>query len=230
MSTATGPASKPVDKPAINVAPADDGIPEVDQTGVTADQVTPIAAWKAAKPLKVPSGNVCLVRPVSLQVFLAQGIIPNSLLPLLLPADNKHGDMQAQKTLDRMGANPEMLREYTSLADAVAVQVLVDPQLEPMPLCKTCGKPASSAGHPVATDDLEKEGKHAYVDPGRDPLKLYVDEVDQIDKAYIFRRQVMGRTEDAEKFRQDKSQGMAAVATGPSVARTTKPASRARAR
>lgn len=207
-----------------------DGIPYVSQEGVTAADVTPITAWKAPKALKVPSGNVCLIRGVSLQVFLAQGVIPNSLLPLLMPSETQEGAKKAQKTLDQMGGNPQMLREYTALSDAVCVQVLANPPVHPIPACKACHKPVEHPNHPISSSDLDDEGKHAYEGGTRDDELLYVDEVDLMDKAFIFRRVVMGRMEDAEKFREQQATGVAPMATGPGVANKAKPAPRTRRR
>ena len=66
--------------------------------------VTTASQWKnqvKAHPVQVPSGNTCLMRKVGLQVFVSQGMIPNSLMPIVQAAITK-GQPPSQKDLEKL--------------------------------------------------------------------------------------------------------------------------------
>lgn len=137
-----------------------------------APEVTSAKAWKqktsTGTPLVVPSGNTCLVRTPGMQVFIKQGLIPNSLMPIVQEAMNKG---RAPKNMDfDTDKNPELLNEMMDLMDAVTVYCVIEPKVEPAP----------------ASEDQ------------RDEDTLYVDEVDFNDKMFIFQFAVGGTSDLAK--------------------------------
>ena len=162
--------------------------PKVSSTPTTA------SAWKKQSaegtPLVVPSGNTCLVRAPGLQVFIKQGMIPNSLLPIVNEAIKK-GTMPTDDKFD-IEENPEMLNEMMELMDAVTVHCVVEPAVQHIP--------------------LDDEGETVPFSQ-RDPETLYVDEVDFTDKIFIFQYAV-GGTADLAKFRQELSEHVEIVPGG----------------
>lgn len=152
-----------------------------------APQVTSASAWKkqtsAGTPLVVPSGNTCLVRTPGMQVFVRRGMIPNSLMPIVQEAIQK-GKPPSNKALN-LEQTPEMLEEMMEVMDNVTIYCVVEPKVAPAP-----------------ADDEE-----------RDENILYVDEVDFMDKLFIFQYAV-GGTADLEKFRKESGFDMGAVSAG----------------
>jgi len=141
-------------------------------TNTGAPEVTSAKQWKSktskGTPLVVPSGNTCLVRTPGMQVFIKQGLIPNSLMPIVQEAMNKG---KAPKNLEfDPDKNPELLNEMMDLMDAVTVYCVIEPKVEPEP----------------ATEDERRDDV------------LYVDEVDFNDKMFIFQYAVGGTADLAK--------------------------------
>lgn len=165
-------------------------------------EVTPIQGWKrpaAPKPLTVPSGNVALVRRKPLEALWKQGMIPNSLLPLVQKAIKsgekvKHEDVEAW--------TEEHMSDIVELIDRVVVDCVVKPKVAPVPL--------DDDGNEVPYED-------------RDQDKLYVDEVDDEDKAFIY-QYVTGGTDDVARFRAEQATGLEIVPDGEDVDGSSEPA------
>lgn len=145
---------------------------------------------KVAIDLELPSGNVCLAKRKTLDVFLSEGIIPNSLMGIvqqqLNAAENKDDALQGE--LQKLASDPEKLKDVMALSDAVVIAVVLEPKVNP--------KPAS-----------EEE---------RDEDLLYVDEVDMDDKMFIFQWAV-GGTASVERFREERSALVADLSGGEAV-------------
>ena len=150
--------------------------------------VTPVSQWKQKgqpTPLELPSGNTCLVRPVGMDAFIKQGIIPNTLLGLVQKS-LKAGTAEEMDDLDEFTAealeDPEKLQSIFEVADSVTVYCVVEPPV-----------------HPVPTDRDAREAD-----------LLYVDEIDLDDKLFIFNFAV-GGSRDLEAFRQQTAGGVGPV-------------------
>jgi len=143
-----------------------------ETTNTGAPEVTSAKQWKKktskGTPLVVPSGNTCLVRTPGMQVFIKQGLIPNSLMPIVQEAMSK-GRAPKNMELDT-NKNPELLNEMMDLMDAVTVYCVIEPKVAPEPA----------------------EGVV------RDEDTLYVDEVDFNDKMFIFQYAVGGTSDLAK--------------------------------
>lgn len=169
--------------------------------------------WKAvtaAVVLTAPSGNKCLARrPDSLQVFMEQGIVPNSLLPIVEKA-------LSGKTLDPKAlaeeamADPAKIADMIALTDAIVVNCVIEPQVAPVPLY--------TAKHSEEGKCLKKQigTKIPFGSEHRDIDVLYVDEIVSEDKMYIFQFAV-GGTRDLEKFRSESAATLESVAAGAGV-------------
>jgi len=141
---------------------------------------TSASQWKKAgggTPIRVPSGNVALVKRPGLQVFLAQGKIPNSLMEFITQALKG----KAQPKMEDLDLNPEAMKDMMALVDAVVIHSCVEPQVVAVPM------------------DAKGNG---LVESYRDPNILYVDEVDIEDKMFIFNYAV-GGTSDVDSFRKE---------------------------
>jgi len=116
-------------------------------------KVTSKAQWRKANEsheLEVPSGNVALVRRPGMQAFLAEGIIPNSLLPLVEEA------MKSGQAPDLSGIEltVERIQEMMRLYDSVALFCVVQPELTEVP---PDGEPRDEAN--LYVDDIELDDK-----------------------------------------------------------------------
>lgn len=145
---------------------------------------TPISGWKKSSegsPLRVPSGNTAIVRNPGMQVFVSQGMIPNSLMGPIQEAlhNGKRPDMS------KLEVNEQTLKDMLELADAVVMFCVVDPKV-------TSNKDATGEILPLEARDADK---------------LYVDEVDVEDKMFIFQYAV-GGTRDIERFRKESAESL----------------------
>ena len=163
----------------------------MSDTNSPAPQATSAAQWKQTSgvgaPLRVPSGNTCLVRPMSMQALIRNNMIPNELMSIVTSAMKSRkaptmGEMTDDLDTDKMVAIMQCM-------DDVVQFMVVEPQIHSTP-----GQGES-----------------------RDPNILYIDEVDQEDKTFIFQYAV-GGTRDIDKFREglagyvgdlEEEQGMA---------------------
>lgn len=161
-------------------------------------EVTSASQWKSKSAqggeLKVPSGNVCLVRkPDGMRVFMSKGMIPNSLMPIVQNAiaEGTKGNskpVDPAKLMEEVLSDPQKLADMIGLIDAVVVDTVLEPKV---------------AAVPENYDD-------------RDDDVLYVDDIDMDDKMFIFQFAV-GGTRDLESFRREQESTMAVVSDGGEV-------------
>lgn len=169
---------------------------------------SPVRQWKrhtAATELSVPSGNVALVRrPDSVRIFMGNGSIPNTLLPIIEEAlkkksDGDEGGVAAEDLAKMAMDSPQIVDDMMSMTDNIIIQCVIDPVVSPIPvfeikhaeqgLCET-----ALIGQPIP-----------FGHPARDEEALYVDEVDAADKQFIF-NWCMGGSKDLERFRGEASE------------------------
>jgi hypothetical protein len=182
--------------------------------------------WKKKEEgheLEVPSGNTCLVRRPGPQAFLQVGIIPNSLLGIIMPLleDAKEAGAQGDTTPVPETAladlqkevldDPTKLQDMFAMVDNIAVLCVIEPALLPVPSWTT---EDLEAGRCTA----EMVGREAR--SKKDAEQLYVDDVDFEDKVFVFQYAV-GGTADLERFREGTE---ALVAAGQDGAEVSNPA------
>lgn len=141
--------------------------------------------------LELPSGNVCLVTRPGVQGLIKAGLL-DSLDTLTSIVQIDHIDANDPKRMAQaaqsLSQNAEKLLESMKVIDKVVCHVVVEPQVFMPP-----------------------EGNEQ-----RDPDRLYADEVDLDDKAFIF-QYIVGGTRDLVKFRAELSKLVDGVPAGEDV-------------
>jgi hypothetical protein len=145
---------------------------------------------KKGAPLLLPSGLVMVCKRVGLESFLAQGDVPNPLIPIVEQAlaKGQSADVNAIIGNTEGGVDVGMIREMLTMVNTVVVSVSIEPKV-----------------HEVPEDDEED----------RDDDLLYVDEIDEEDKMFLF-QWTIGGTDDVAQFRREAEEGLVALAEGAS--------------
>ncbi|MEG2887248.1 MAG: hypothetical protein RR853_08995 [Aurantimicrobium sp.] len=165
---------------------------------------------------QLPSGLVVKVRnPGGLTAFIANGTIPNSLLNIVQDtlSDDLSKEEMVKKATD-LKNDMESIGDMMQLMDIIAQQVIVEPKCMPVP----------------TEDDVTR---HNLLNPNDqvsspadlrdDEGTLYIDEIDGLDKQFLF-QWVTGGTRDLEKFRKEHERNVAAVSAKPGSADSAQPA------
>jgi hypothetical protein len=157
--------------------------------------------------IELPSGITVRWRnPGGLRAFMSQGKIPNALIGAVeqgLKGGKGASDKMAADVMKQMEDNPEMLGQLMEMYDSVAMKCLVEPKLWPVPTeedLKAWNKDPKNRD-----DQLDDVEDLRYED------RLYVDELPDDDKAYLFSL-LSGGVKDLETFRAERSISMDAVA------------------
>ena len=150
---------------------------------------------------ELPSGLVVKLRNKGgMRGFLASGIIPNSLMGIVQDAIGKGTAPDMSGIVDDQGhMNEEMLNDMLLMTDRVVMDVMVDPVVLPAPT--EADVEEWNRTNRAAKDKVKEP------DDLRDDEELYIDEVDEEDKAFIF-QWVTGGTRDVEQFRKELAAGM----------------------
>ena len=155
-------------------------------------KATSAAAWKkstAPEPLEMPSGNWMSFRKVGMQTLMATGMMPNSLMAIAQKAVAKGKGEQAgfsDGDLADLLADEKKILEISSFMDKIMIFLAVEPKVHEIP--------------------LDDKGEALDIDT-RDPELLYVDEVGEEDKQFLF-NVVAGGTRDLETFRREHGASM----------------------
>ena len=171
--------------------------------------VTDAKSWKkkggvGTFEVEVPSGNVCKARRATLSTFITQGLVPNSLMSIMTEAMGKGQQTQEKSASDVMkeiAANPQMAADMFKLVDAVTVYCVIEPKVHAVP---------------------EGDGE-------RSENELYVDEIDEADKMFLF-QWATGGTSDLETFREQQGQQLESVPAKPVAKHPTKRTTRPKKR
>lgn len=167
--------------------------------------------WGAPKlvDLEVPSGQLCQVMPPGVEQLIRAGVLENvdTLTSLI---DSKHiKRVQGKTPAAKRGSTDDVilpdgsrldkesllkdkdnLVKVFGLVDRVVVAMVVQPQVLPVP---------DDPAHRVSLDELGKHGQ------------VYTDQIEMMDKMFIFQYAVGGGT-DLEQFRQQFGSGLGSVA------------------
>lgn len=181
--------------------------------------VTNASQWKSKKKSGeheqvLPSGNTALLRQISPEAFLENGAIPDPLSSIIMQAINSKKGLPPSK-LNDIAKDPTKLAAALEMFDRALVYCVVEPAVEMPPVCihefddgSKCGQLYTSGGGVHV--DRKNAKYHKYLEDARDPDVLYADIVDMEDKQFIFQWSV-GGVGDVKKFRDQLSDGMAAV-------------------
>jgi hypothetical protein len=144
--------------------------------------------------LELPSDNVARVRQISPQAFLASGMIPDPLRPMIQKAINSKKGLPPSAPKEMMD-NPELIAAAAEMFDRTLCYVMVEPEVVMPPTCTECGEYANTAQHERGTPDY-----HRYNEGPRDSEVLYADQIDLTDKQFVF-NWALGGTRQLETFR-----------------------------
>jgi hypothetical protein len=146
--------------------------------------------------LELPSGLVIKWRnPGGLRVFMAGGKIPNALLPIVdqaLKGGKGVEDDATQEMIAKLQDDPQMIAQMMDMYDDVAIKCFVEPRLYRVP-----DQNDLDAWNLKNDDDLEDPEELRRDD------RLYVDEIPDDDKAYLFQL-LSGGVRDLDRFRQER--------------------------
>ena len=173
---------------------------------------------KKGAPLELPSGLIVVARRVELRAYLEQGEVPNALMEIVEEALSKgrEADISAIAGVEEGKVDLDMVRDMYEMVDGVVMEAIVEPKVHPLPTEDSEG------------EEIDREDREA-IEAAKDDDLLYVDEVEDEDKMFIF-QWTTGGTADIATFRQEASASLAAVASGQKPGNASKSASRSRGR
>ncbi len=165
------------------------------------ENVSSAADFKAKKGqvVTLPSGLSMRLSSPGMTAFIQSGMVPNSLMATITEAINK--GKQPDMTQVNL-ENQEELNGMLHMIDVVTCRCAVEPRV-----------------HSIPEDE----------DEDRDADLLYVDELDDYDKLFIF-QWATGGTTDVERFREELDQQVGAVSDGTVISSPAKPPARAKKR
>ena len=154
-------------------------------------EVTPLSEWKTKRdePIELPSGKFIRMRSPGFRTFIKNGMIPNALMAPVQSALAQGGN--AQPDMSGMG-DLENMEEMYNMVDSVVVFCAIEPVIHEVPTRTT----------PEGPQDIPLDE--------RDATKLYVDEIDETDRMFMF-GVATGGTRDLETFRNGLTQQLAPV-------------------
>jgi hypothetical protein len=168
--------------------------------------------------LKLPSGNVALVRRLAPEAFLASGLIPDSLTDMVNKAIKSKKGLPPD-AMKKIEEDPKKLMEATLMMDQVLCYVVMEPPVEMPPKCAVimAGNRLCDEYYDVPQHtDRNNADHHHYSEDVRDEEVLYADEVNLNDKTFIFQYSV-GGTADVERFREELGSNLGDVPDGEVV-------------
>ena len=126
--------------------------------------------------------------------MVAAGMVPNSLMTIVQSAVGEHKKLEAEDLVTKDGGlDNQMVLDMVEFTDQLTMRCLAEPKAHPVP---------------------ENEDD-------RDDDLLYVDEIDEEDKMFIF-QWATGGTTDVERFRQEYSTKLDALGSITEAGSTTK--------
>lgn len=150
--------------------------------------------WKkkaAGQLVDLPSGLTMRIRKIGMQTLMSTGIMPNSLMGIVQSSLDKgkgRPGMDEAAVMELIG-DEKKVREIGEFMDKMVIAVAMEPKIHPLP---------------VLAGGVEA------VDGERDENLVYVDEVAEEDKMFLF-QVVTGGTTDVESFREELGTTMADI-------------------
>jgi hypothetical protein len=164
-------------------------LPPVDPS-----QRSTAANWKSkaktaddARDLLLPSGNVALVKRIAPEAFLASGMIPDAMQPILEKSIRSKQGLPPEIEQDML-ADPKMLKSIIELMDAAIVAAVVEPRVI------------------LAVPEGQEQPDDC----------ILASDVEFEDKAFIF-NYALGGSKDLARFRGESDNVVARLSTGIDV-------------
>lgn len=178
------------------------------------------STWKRNKgeELELPSGNVALVKRPGPAALLNQGIMPDTLMPIVQKAIRTGQGLKPEDTSEMLN-DPAAIADMLDAMDKLLVSVVVEPkvayhqhQVIPTAIAATTNVD-SLPWRPIP--DEARNGGHCD-ECGQTHLSgddvIYSDEVEMDDKMFIFNYAV-GGTRSLERFREEHGSIMGDLST-----------------
>jgi hypothetical protein len=179
-----------------------------------AAEISTAQGWKRrvdAVKVPLPSGEVALCTRIGMKAFLEKGAIPDNLTPLVQKVIREKSYLKPEEQKE-IATDPKVMMETQEMLDRALCMTVIEPSVSMPPGCAHPG-----CGKWLNFNDLDMHNRkgesfdHEYVDPERDPEVLYADEVDMIDKLFLFQWSVGGGT-DLDSFRKGWEESVAMLA------------------
>lgn len=176
-------------------------------------------AKKAKEPIELPSGNYAYLKRPGMERFLEAGFLPDSLATFIRKEIAQAAGKPDKKVgLSDMKMSEEDLDAYLSAMDRVCAFVMTEP------VCKWHREVVYEEDGRTPTYDSKGHEVTRFIElEDRDEDALYTDELDQMDKNFIFQYAV-GGSADLARFRATADSLMAAVSAGGAVEHTAESA------
>jgi hypothetical protein len=159
----------------------------------------------ANAPLELPSGQIVKCRRSDLTQLMELGFIPNDLMAVASSAMAR-GD--ANPDLSGVGQDADSMKQMMRMVDDVTLWALLDPKAHKPPVWST-----DVGTYRVATSDDPRFGQVVPMeDREEDDEKLYIDEMDTVDKTFIYGFVAAGNR-DLQPFRRGLGSGVEPVST-----------------
>jgi hypothetical protein len=171
--------------------------------------VTSAKNWKSSArtpvELELPSGNVCLALNKGMKAFLDDGVVPNSLIPIVQQAiTGAETGKSPAEMMASAGSEETVLLDMLVMMDGVLVACVKQPPIAAAPVAVVPDPDAEEEGATktvvVQWGDSITQADGQVIE--RDEEVLYVDDVELEDKMFIFQWAV-GGTDDVEQFRSE---------------------------
>lgn len=149
---------------------------------------------------ELPSGLVVRMKRVDLQTFILQGTVPNPLMEIVSEAleKGKKADIPKMMGAEDGKLDLTMVNDMYEILNALVCASVIEPPINPLP--------TDAEGKPLDGVELEN---------AKDDELVYVDEVDELDKMFIFQWNT-GGVGDLETFRREARADLDALAEGKS--------------
>lgn len=168
----------------------------MSNTRKTSPKASSAAQFKRAKgPIELPSGLYMELKKPGLLALAKDGIIPNSLMGIV-DAGIQAG--KAPEPAEILGKGGVDLTEMENMVNNVICEVAVDPEVLPL---------------------IDPETMEPWTE--RDEDQVYVDDLEETDKMFIFQYST-GGTRDLEQFRRESADLLAPVSGQQAVGRKAK--------
>lgn len=183
------------------------GNPAVRAAAKAASDVSAFKKRAQGATLELPSGLVVMAKRVDMQTLLVQGNVPNPLMEVV-EASLKRGqkaDIAQMVGVEEGELDLDTIREMYDMANLVVIRSVISPPIHPVPNEDDVAEYNAKLVEPKEDDIIE--------DPEelRDDSLLYIDEIDEEDKMFIF-QWAQGGVSDVATFREEARADMAALA------------------
>lgn len=174
---------------------------------------TPASEWVSHTTgddvdIQLPSGNVARVRRVGPEAFMTQGIMPDSISPIVEKAIRSKKGLKPQAQAE-LAKDPKQLGAMMEMLDRTLCYAVLQPKVEMPPACVECDQLDNTATEVHHDESLEDY--HEFQPAPREPGVLYADRVDLDDKMFVLNF-VVGGTGDLQRFRREQREAVGSVA------------------